>query len=215
MPCPTFTLRENSINGLRSRIVAMAIAAIVLAPGAAFADDPAPEAPKAPSPPPPPPIITKPANPTSFTYSEEDTSAKRIPFRDGDPVPQGYRVQSSTRMGVLAGGIVMGSALWTISTVAAIVLDKQESVDGDPNFGDKYWPMFIPVIGPFITIKTADSSGTGAAILALDGALQVGALAMIITSIAAPKLELVPQRAITIGPIAGSDRVGVQIGGAF
>jgi hypothetical protein len=75
--------------------------------------------------------------------------------------------------------------------------------------------MFIPVVGPFITIKTADSSGTGAAILGLNGVVQTGGIAMMIAGIAAPKVEIIPQRPISIAPMASADTVGIDIRGAF
>jgi hypothetical protein len=155
------------------------------------------------------------AAPREPVYFVDDDAAEKIPFREGTSVPPGYRLDSSPRAALVATGASVSGALWVISTVTAIGLDQKSAVDGDPNFDDMYWPMFIPVIGPFITIGTADSSGTGAGILALDGALQAGGLAMMIAGLVAPKLELVPQKGIYLNAQAAPGSGGLSVGGAF
>ena len=149
-------------------------------------------------------------------YWVDDKTRPTLPYRDGVSVPEGYRLDSHPNLGLLVPGAVVTSTLWTVSTIAAISLDQKEpSADGDLNFGDAYWPFFIPVVGPFIAIKTADSSGTGAAILGLNGALQAAGLGMVIAGIAAPTVELIPQTPITIAPIASANTAGLEISGAF
>jgi len=150
-------------------------------------------------------------------YWVDDGSRPALPYRGGEvAVPDGYRVDSHPNMGLLAAGITTTATLWTVSTIAAIALDQRDStLEGDPNFDDAYWPMFIPVVGPFITIKTADSSGTGAAILGLNGVAQTAGIGMIIAGIAVPKVEIIPQRPITIAPVASAEMVGLDISGAF
>lgn len=147
------------------------------------------------------------------TYTMDDPNGTVLPYQDGSRVPNGYRLRSSPRYGLLAGGIAMTSALWTISTIAAVVLDEEATSEGDPNFDDMYWPMFIPVVGPFVAIKTSDASGTGAAILALDGVVQTAGLAMMIAGLAAPKLEVVPQQKIRVGPRVSAGGVTIELSG--
>lgn len=165
-------------------------------------------------PPPPAPRTTAPAADPD-TYTLDDPSGAVLPYQEGSAIPNGYRLRGSPRYGLVGGGIALTSALWTISTAAAIVLDEEDSPDGDPNFDDMYWPMFIPVVGPFIAIKTADASGTGAAILALDGVVQTAGLAMLIAGLAAPKLELVPQQKIHIAPRVSAGSLSLELGGTF
>ncbi|HZO12461.1 MAG TPA: hypothetical protein VFB62_04360, partial [Polyangiaceae bacterium] len=127
----------------------------------------------------------------------------------------GYRLQESPRIGLVVSGAVLLSALWITSASAAVALDRQDDGTGDPNFDDKYWPMFIPVVGPFVTIKTADSSGTGAAILGLDGAAQAVGLGMFIAGFAAPKRELVPKRTVRVTPTVSPKLAGLSASGTF
>jgi hypothetical protein len=51
-------------------------------------------------------------------------------------------------------------------------------------------PLLIPVAGPFVTIRTADSSGSGTAILVLDGLAQAAGVGMIIGAFAAKEKYL-------------------------
>jgi hypothetical protein len=155
------------------------------------------------------------APPRQPVYFVDDEAAESLPFREGTTVPPGYRLDSSPRVALVATGASVSGVLWLISTITAIGLDKRTPVAGDPNFDDMYWPMFIPVIGPFIAIGTAESSGTGAGILALDGALQAGGLAMMIAGFVAPKLELVPQKGIYLNAQAAPGLPGLSVGGAF
>jgi hypothetical protein len=140
---------------------------------------------------------------------------ERVPYREGQPVPEGYHLEESPRWDLVAGGTTVLATLWSISSVSAVVLDREDTDDGDPNFDDMYWPMFIPVAGPFATIKTSDASGTGAAILALDGAVQTLGLGLLIAGFAAPKTELVSDDEWTIAPSLSRDGGGLELGGTF
>ncbi|MBW2528144.1 MAG: hypothetical protein JRI23_28450 [Deltaproteobacteria bacterium] len=139
---------------------------------------------------------------------------KPIPYREGDAVPDGYRLESTPRYGLVAAGATVLGATWLISAITAISLDNEGSVDDDPNFDDMYTPMLVPVVGPFITIGTADASGTGAGILALDGVVQCAGLAMFIAGFAAPKVELVPGGpAVKVTPMASTKMTGISLSG--
>ncbi|MBW2526993.1 MAG: hypothetical protein JRI23_22625 [Deltaproteobacteria bacterium] len=160
------------------------------------------------------PVGAAPAARWSYPTPAERDRTESIPYRDGDPVPEGYRVESTPRYGLVAAGASVLASTWLISTVTAITLDNEDSVDDDPNFDDMYTPMLIPVVGPFITIGTADASGTGAGILALDGVVQCAGLAMFIAGFAAPKKELVPTGLpVKVTPVASSAMTGLTISG--
>jgi hypothetical protein len=177
----------------RARAV-LAASAVLLTSSSAFAEDMPPYV--------SPPTLRHDARP-------------RLPYREGMPVPEGYHLEETPRYGLIAAGASMTATLWIVSTISAIALDRQASINGDPNFDDRYWPMFIPVAGPFATIATADSSGTGAAILALDGTIQAVGLAMAIAGFAAPTVEIVPDYQLTVTPLASGETGGLAISGSF
>jgi len=127
-----------------------------------------------------------------------------IPYRDGESVPDGYQLRSEPKYELIAVGATVLGGLWLASTVSAIVLDSQPDGTGDPNFDDDYATMFIPVAGPFVTIATADSSGTGTAILALDGALQLGGAALMVAGFISSNNYLAPMfGGVQIAPMIG------------
>lgn len=154
-------------------------------------------------------------SPDEETLWVDDEGGKTLPYYDGSRVPKGFRLDTSPRYGLVAGGATTLGTLWTVSFIAAIALDKEGSSSGDPNFDDMYWPMFIPVVGPFITIGTADSSGTGAAILGLDGAMQAAGLGLMIAGLVSKKSELIPQRKVRFTPRTSMGSVGLDISGSF
>ena len=154
-----------------------------------------------------------------------DDGPATMPYQGPDAVPSGYHVESQPRWGLVAPGIALGSVLWVTSIVAAIrldteknqtIVDQQGGVREDPAYSARYTPMFIPIVGPFLAIPTSNASGTGAAILALDGALQVGSLAMAVAGFVAPKKELVKDRAapkVTVTPFASGSMAGFGLAG--
>lgn len=151
----------------------------------------------------------------TFDAAPSPDAQQRIPYHESMTVPEGYHLEETPRYGLIATGVSITSTLWLVSTISAIALDREASQNGDPNFDDMYWPMFIPVAGPFVAIGTADSSGTGAAILALDGTIQAVGLALTIAGFAAPTVEIVEDYEITITPTASSENGGMAISGSF
>jgi hypothetical protein len=142
----------------------------------------------------------------------DDSGDGRIPFEEGDTVPDGYRLSSEPRYGLVAAGAATTGSLWLISTITAIVLDNNPDGTDDPNFDGNYAPMFIPVAGPFAAIATADSSGTGAAILALNGTLQAAGLAMFLGGFLAPKKYLAPKIGqLQVKPLVSGKMQGVSL----
>jgi hypothetical protein len=102
----------------------------------------------------------------------------QLPYEDGDPVPPGYVVETSVKRGlVIAGSVTLGS-LWVLSIISgAIIVDFGDSDEG--------WPLFIPVVGPFIAIGTTHSSNsaTSSVLLGINGAGQAAGLAMLIAGL--------------------------------
>lgn len=79
---------------------------------------------------------------------------------------------SGTLFGITYLGTVLG---------AAIASDVCQS-DSSLGCREAKWPIYVPIIGPFVQMGYLSGTGanTGRAILAIDGALQAGGLAMFI-----------------------------------
>jgi hypothetical protein len=194
-------------------LAAAASAAILCSASAAFAQAPAQPAPAQPPPgfeqqppaaqPPPPaaqpvPVYGQPPPPgyyppPGYGYGVPPTpmlGPKKMDYEEGDPIPPGYHTETSIRKGLVIGGGVTFGAVYIFSALFASVLDAGENAIGDNN-DDSFVPLYIPVVGPFITIGSAQSDGGGTFILVVDGVAQVGGIAMFIAGLAAQRTELV------------------------
>jgi hypothetical protein len=80
-----------------------------------------------------------------------------------------------------------------------------------------HWPMYIPVVGPFVALGTADSAGVlngdSAAFMIIDGVAQVGSLALLIYGLAA-RVPAQP-KPVTVVPTASSSGYGLAVAGTF
>ena len=195
---------------LNGRLVAiLGAAAIGLASASAAAQEPqAPAPPPGFAPPPPgyapppagyapppagyapPPGYAPPAGyyaPAAPGYGAPSLGPKVMDYDDGQPVPQGYHVETRIRKGLAIGGGVMFGSMYLLSAFGAAVA----SDTGDKNA----WPFWVPAIGPFIAIGTEHNSGAGSSSLTflyvIDGLVQTGGLAMLIAGIALPSTKLV------------------------
>jgi hypothetical protein len=147
--------------------------------------------------PPPPTLYSSPVRP------------RELDWEDGQPIPEGYRVEGRIRKGlVIAGAATFGAAYILTALGAAIAIDNSE--DGEP-----YEPLFIPVAGPFVTIRTADASATATFGLVVDGVVQVGGLAMLIAGLAAQEQVLVRVGDAELTPVVGDRMGGLGLGGSF
>ncbi len=164
--------------------------------------------------------------PASLTAPATSLAQLRTSWADGlpstltyyadQPTPDGYYLTSRPRYGLIGAGAGILGGTWLVSMGTAIYLDSEPDGSNDPNFDDNYWPLFIPVAGPFVAIGTADSSGTGAAILALDGVVQMGSLAMIIAGFVSPKTELVRKEwHFEVTPVMSDSFAGVGVSGSM
>ena len=120
-------------------------------------------------------------------YGPAQLGPKVMDYDEGQPVPQGYHVETRIRKGLAIGGGVMFGSMYLLSAFGAAVA----SDTGDKNA----WPFWVPAIGPFIAIGTEHNSGNGASSLTflyvIDGIVQTGGLAMFIAGIALPSQKLV------------------------
>ena len=213
--------------------------ALVMLSGSACAqptgEPPAPEPKPAETPPSPPPdpLFDPAADPDPPEvrpiprWNGATPTADRLPYRDGKPIPPGYSIDTVPLKGMIAGGASLAAGLHLVSMIAAVALDaeadevivdEQGGTRTDPEFSDRYTPLFIPLVGPFIAVKTADSFGTGRAILIMNGVGQVTGAALMIAGLVTTKKELVRDEApisFNVAPMVADGGGGVSLEGQF
>ena len=174
-------------------------AATTCCAASAFAQEPTDEAP-AESPPSETPPVAAPepeapvqrapqgygtAQAMPYGYGAHQRGPQEMEYYEGAGVPDGYIVETRIRKGlVIAGAATFGGAYLLTSLGAAIATDTSSN-------GDAYAPLFIPVAGPFITIRTAEANATGSFGLVMDGLVQTAGLAMLVAGLAAQEEVLV------------------------
>lgn len=140
---------------------------------------------------------------------------KTLPYEDGDPVPQGYRVETSSRKGLIIGGAVTFGVFYLLSVMTGALAQAIDKADGGS--GDEWVPMYIPVVGPFVTIGTAKAKNAGIVSLAVLGVAQTGGATMFVLGFVLPKTELVrndiggslPRGTFALTPRTSPVQVGV------
>jgi hypothetical protein len=78
---------------------------------------------------------------------------------------------------VIAGSVTFGTTYILSALVAATTLSA------DASGGAEFAPLFVPVLGPFISIGTAHAEGAGTFWLVFDGLAQAGGMTMFIAGI--------------------------------
>jgi hypothetical protein len=132
-----------------------------------------------------------------------------LPYEEGQDVPQGYHVEARANRKLIAAGAGVLGGTWAFSAlVAGLVM-------ADNSGNDKgYAPLFVPVVGPFISLGTShlDFSRDGGlgAFLILDGIAQVGGATLLIVGLVKDKHVLVRDSAprapsVPTGPQATSN----------
>jgi hypothetical protein len=114
------------------------------------------------------------------------TAHPPLPYQDGHPIPNGYHVESTIREGpVIAGATTFGTGYIVSVVVGAVGLKS----------GSNLIPMFIPIVGPFITLGTGEVGEFNmlilGPILVLDGLLQTAGAVALTVGLASPKKVLV------------------------
>ena len=111
----------------------------------------------------------------------------RLPYNENDPVPPGYEIQTRTRMGMAKAGIAIFAPSYALSALFGATYLGNESGQAR-----EYVPMLIPVIGPFVTMGTSDSSG-GNLFLLLDGVGQLTGAALFLAGMLSDEKYLARQ----------------------
>jgi hypothetical protein len=145
----------------------------------------------------------------------------RMSYDPDRGAPAGYKVFEERNTALLAGGAATLGALWVASVIAGGFIE-----DSNPTYyydGSGYtsaqnkhgWPMWIPVVGPFITIGSSHSDSAGTTPLVFDGVGQAAGLAMIIAGLVVPKKVLKFQFQSTSSEVALRPAFSPLQGGAY
>ena len=136
----------------------------------------------APPPPPTPPPPAPPANPSQNAgYPPPQyppammIGPSRLPYAEGDPILPGYEIQSRPRISMAKAGIGVLAPLYGLS-----VLFGGTYLGSERGEGKMYGPLLVPVVGPFITMGTADTEEFGTMILAINGLGQAAGAALLV-----------------------------------
>ncbi len=138
-------------------------------------------------------------------------------WHEGEPVPPGYHAATRTRTGAIVGGAVTLGVLYLLSALIASVWTDaiKDTHESNPVVG-----LFVPVLGPFITI-TQSSSATADLFLLVNGAAQTAGAALLIWGLTSPQSLLVKdgyygRRHLMPQPmIFGTNGGGVGLSGTF
>ncbi len=101
-----------------------------------------------------------------------------LPYENDESIPPGFAVRSrANRPLVVAGAITFGVPYVFSALIASVLVsfDSRNAGDGAP--------LFIPVVGPFITIGTLNAEGAATFWLVVDGLTQVGGAAMFVAGL--------------------------------
>lgn len=137
------------------------------------------------------------------------------------PPPVGYEVVTKRSDKLLASGIVAASV--TYATTAAIATHVTFVADGGKHARDA-WPMFVPLLGPFVTMSNVDPKAPSADLayfgLAMTGAAQVVGFTMLAAGLAFERPELVrvsrsARVEVRAAPLLGKEVQGLGLAGSF
>ena len=130
---------------------------------------------------PAPPIDTTPYPMRShLAIDDAPAGPSQIPYADGDPVPEGYRVEQDFNSGLFAAGVaIFGfsyimSVLLAASDVSLVESSRETAVHSRRNN-----PLYAPLIGPPIALAMGERPGSEMALLVADGLVQATGVALL------------------------------------
>lgn len=143
-------------------------------------------------------------------------------FQPAPPPRQVVNYKMQPRIGLIVGGSVMLGSMWLITAIAggisATVCDVALSGGGSSGCSTPYWPLFVPVAGPFIQMGYVPHDSTrGLALigLAFDGLVQVGGLAMLIVGATVRQRVPVYAKNWQVAPMFTSSGTGLAFTSRF
>ena len=100
----------------------------------------------------------------SYTERARNPTPLELAWRPGEVIPPGYAPYSRPNTGLLVGGSVAFGTVYLPSFVTAWV----GMFGGVPELT----PLFIPVVGPLVSLGTLEAEDAGAYVLALNAGIQ-------------------------------------------
>jgi hypothetical protein len=170
----TFAARRRSLAA--AWLIATWIFGMGMTPGLARAQD-------ATAQPRPAPIETAPPAPAAHFNGPRVITD----WQEGEPLPPGYHPVQRTRKGAIVAGAVTLGILYFVSALIAAVYTDSSNHDhtSNPAAG-----LFVPVVGPFITM-TQSSSATADVFLVMDGGAQAAGAILLVYGLTSPQTVLV------------------------
>lgn len=136
----------------------------------------------------------------------------RAEWKEGEPVPAGYRVERSSGAAMRVGGVVALTLGWSQGALIGGALATESPLA---------LVTFVPVVGPFVeagifTHQHRDDVGPGVALvdmgLLISGFVQTAGLVLVLVGARPPTVELVRERAVearVVPMMLGGAGVGV------
>lgn len=162
------------------------VAAQPMPPPGPVGQPPAPDGASGQTPPQTAPMVPPPTYPAPMLIGPS-----RLPYDETIPIPPGYEIQTRPRMGLIKGGLATLIPLYALSALGGGVYLGAENGDAQ-----EFGPLIIPIVGPFATIATSDSSG-GTPFFLLDGLGQLTGAALCIAGMLSSEKYLARQTATT------------------
>ncbi len=138
---------------------------------------------------------------------------KYMDYEDGQPVPNGYHVRTTSRTGLaIAGGVTLG-VFYLLSVFSGAILA------GVDDLNDKHTQrsaiLFVPVAGPWIGMSTLHPTSASATFgLGILGVGQTLGAGLLIGGLASTKTQLVRndvgKNKFTVSPMLSVDRIGLR-----
>lgn len=179
-------------------------AALVLVPAAAFADDDAqPVVVRQYAPQPAPQPTPQPTTEGGYQVPHA------VPY-EGGAIPEGASLQKRPNLTLIGVGLGIFSAAYVPSLItAAVACGPGKDCS---NTQGSAW-LYLPVVGPFITIAQATSVG-GQALAAFDAGMQLTGAALAVAGLVAQKKFVVWQdksATVTVTPTASTSSAGIAL----
>ena len=142
-------------------------------------------------------------------------------WQPGEPAPDGYHVETKSDTKTIKSGVSMLVGFYLISVIAGAALNENEK-NKDNTADRKSWStMYIPVVGPFLSMRNTSTDDAGWALLLVDGLLQSAGVIMTGVGIANRKeyLERNTEESsalkLHVAPMLGRHTTGVAVSASF
>lgn len=145
-----------------------------------------------------------------------------LPYHEGDPIPDGYRLVTRPRTGLIRGGLLTMGIPWALSV----------SIAAGVNWDNKSGYLLVPGLGPWLMLLAGgaspqctnstsdycvDTSGALRTLLVMDGIVQTAGLVMLASGLYFPSRRLI-RNDVTVSMMpsrVGADGYGLGLHGTF